>query len=236
MPWLLIEPKPYILFRVLIPWTRHCSSSSQTRERCSSLRESPPLPSSWTRPHSVADCAIVHQTNVTGCCSTTEQHANRHPDRELHHTLSHHYVTVHHSHHCASTNVVIAPCHCSDESVAPPSPFPAIVAPPILPRVSWKRVPFYFFRFVYFFYIRVIVLHFNEVFGWFLCCSFRYVYHLLFILLSLVALENVSIVGVQHLPLSFHFHASKFLILYFLRFCSSLCISNMLYICGLLFA
>ncbi|QCD92762.1 hypothetical protein DEO72_LG5g831 [Vigna unguiculata] len=30
---------------------------------------------------------------------------------ELHHTSSHHCATVHHSHHCAPTKVVIAPCH-----------------------------------------------------------------------------------------------------------------------------
>jgi len=35
------------------------------------------------------------------------------------------------------------------------------------------------------------------------------------ILLCLVALENVSIVGAHHLPLSFAFHAPRFLILLF---------------------
>jgi len=45
-----------------------------------------------------------------------------------------------------------APCHCSDEYLAPPSPFPTTIALPILPGVNSKRVIF-FFRFVYFFMI-----------------------------------------------------------------------------------
>jgi len=55
MPRLLIEPRPYPLFRVPNSRTQHCSSSSQTRNCCSSLREL-----HHTQLH---HCAIVHHSH-----------------------------------------------------------------------------------------------------------------------------------------------------------------------------
>ena len=55
MPQLLIEPRPYPLFRVSNSWTQHCSSSSQTRSCCPSLRELHHTPSHH--------CATVHHNH-----------------------------------------------------------------------------------------------------------------------------------------------------------------------------
>jgi len=106
-----------------------------------------------------------------------------------------------------------APCHYSGEYLAPPSAFPATVAPPILPGVNSKCV--ISFPFCIFFYDLGNCFAFWWGFWLIFALFFCYFYGLLFILLSLIALEDLSIVGVHHLPLSFNFHAPRFLILLF---------------------
>ena len=61
MPRLLIEPRPYPLFRVSNSQIKHCSSSSQTRSCCPSMRELHHTPSHH--------CTTVHHSHH---CSSTK--------------------------------------------------------------------------------------------------------------------------------------------------------------------
>jgi len=83
------------------------------------------------------------------------------------------------------------------------------------PRGKFKTR--YFFFVLYFFYDLGNCFGFWWGFWLIFALFFCYFYGLLCILLSLIALEDLSIVGVHHLPLSFNFHAPRFLILLFCK-------------------